>query len=60
MSTSVIVDKLPKCDFCDYPAEYDAVVPMVGSWANMCLIHFGQFGPDRLGTGYGQQLVARK
>lgn len=60
MSDSVIVDVLPKCDFCTDPAEYDARLPLFGSWANVCFIHFGQFGPDRLGTGYAQKLVLRK
>jgi hypothetical protein len=55
MSKQVIVDKLPKCDFCEYPAAYDGKTKM-GPWANMCETHFKTFGVG-LGTGQGQKLI---
>lgn len=56
--TLAYVSKLPKCDFCDKQAEYDGKTAM-GPWANMCTLHFGQYGTG-LGTGRGQKLTVRK
>lgn len=56
MSTKVTVTSLPKCDFCDKPAEYDGRLAL-GSWANMCERHWLALGVGQLGTGYGQRLV---
>lgn len=55
MSTSVQVDQLPGCNFCNNPALYDAVT-LFGPWANMCQLHFDIYGTG-LGTGRGQRLV---
>ncbi|GAJ12055.1 unnamed protein product, partial [marine sediment metagenome] len=55
----VYVEKLPKCDFCDEPALYDAKTRM-GPWAHMCEEHFKQHGLGRLGTGFGQRLRPRR
>ena len=57
MSEQVSVALLPKCDFCGNTAEYDARTSF-GPWANMCEQDFQQYGPGRLGTGYGQKLIA--
>jgi hypothetical protein len=57
--TEVYVEKLPKCNFCDKPALYDAKTRM-GPWAYMCEEHFKQHGLGRLGTGFGQRLRPRK
>ena len=57
--TEVYVEKLPKRDFCDKPALYDAKTRM-GPWAYMCDEHFKQHGLGRLGTGFGQRLRPRK
>jgi len=57
--TEVYVEKLPKCDFCEEPALYDAKTRM-GPWAYMCEEHFKQHGLGRLGTGFGQRLRPRK
>lgn len=56
MGTTVSVTTLPKCDFCDESAQYDAKT-IVGPWAYMCEKHFGLLGRGRLGTGWGQRLV---
>ena len=37
------VKELPKCDFCDNKAEYDAPTTL-GTWANMCSLCFAQKG----------------
>lgn len=57
MSTQTFVSELPKCDFCDEQARYDGKTVM-GPWANMCVLHFGQYGTG-LGTGRGQELVVK-
>lgn len=44
-----------KCDFCDAPAKYDARIPLYGSWANVCELHFKQL-ECKLGLGQGQLL----
>jgi len=53
----VIVNELPKCDFCILKACYDGRT-IYGPWANMCLIHFGQYGVG-IGLGKGQELVKK-
>jgi hypothetical protein len=55
VSTSVQVDQLPGCNFCNKLALYDAVT-LFGPWANMCQLHFDIYGTG-LGTGRGQRLV---
>jgi len=59
---TVYVDELPDCGICKMggkkePAEYDAKMPGRG-WANLCQLHFDQFG-CRLGLGKGQKLIVR-
>jgi hypothetical protein len=49
--TEKIVEKLPKCDFCNNKARYDGRVKGQTGWANMCAIHFGMYGVG-LGVGY--------
>ena len=56
MSFSVVVTKLPKCDFCENDARYDAKT-FIGPWANMCGTHWALYGPGKLGTGFGQMLI---
>ena len=69
MSDSVIVSKLPRCDFqtedgvyglCrdDGEAHYDGKTTH-GPWANMCEKHFEAYGVG-LGTGRGQKLILGK
>jgi hypothetical protein len=63
MSSKVEVVVLPKCDFCSMQkVEKDAMfdgATSFGSWANMCMSHFAQYGIG-LGTGRGQKLVLKK
>jgi hypothetical protein len=58
--TSVIVSKLPDCDFCigHEPAKYDGKT-IHGPWANMCERHFKKYGIG-LGTGLGQELKLKE
>lgn len=64
MSTTVVVSKLPNCDFCkedldkDVPANFDGRT-IFGMWANMCVTHFLRYGTG-LGTGVGQILIPLK
>lgn len=51
----VKVSRLPDCDFCNSPAQYDGKT-VIGPWANMCEVHFKQYGKG-LGLGKGQKLV---
>lgn len=54
----VIVKKLPKCNFCESDARYDAKTLMNGSWANMCFKHWKLFAACKtLGLGKGQNLI---
>jgi hypothetical protein len=57
VSTEVIVDKLPDCDFkpCSKKATVDGKTTH-GPWAYMCPDHFEAFGVG-LGTGRGQLLL---
>jgi len=57
MSKQTFVSNLPQCDFCPEEAHYDGKTVM-GYWANMCPLHFRQYGTG-LGTGRGQELVVR-
>jgi hypothetical protein len=59
MSEKVIVSTLPKCDFCDERARYDARIPSYTSWGYVCETHFQQFGCT-LGTGRGQKLILKE
>jgi hypothetical protein len=56
--TEVDVIELPKCDFCDEPAQYDGKT-QIGPWAYMCQRHFTAFGVG-LGLGRGQRLVLKE
>lgn len=57
-STIVIVKELPKCDFCDRKASYDAKTIFSGSWANMCGLHYKVNALHKtLGLGKGQKYV---
>ena len=53
----VVVEVLPKCDFCGKEAKYDGKTDM-GAWANMCLPCFGTRGIG-LGLGKGQELEVK-
>jgi len=53
--TTTEVSKLPPCDFCFMPAEYDGKTRS-GPWANMCSRCFKVRGAG-LGLGKGQRLV---
>ena len=57
MSKEVVVDSLPKCDFCESEARYDGKTKL-GPWGNMCEECFPVYGVG-LGTGKGQRLVLR-
>tara|TARA_R110000824_G_C14726661_1_gene625776 strand:- start:204 stop:506 length:303 start_codon:yes stop_codon:yes gene_type:complete len=48
---------LPKCDFCDDVAAYDAKVKNHSSWAYFCEKHFISHSHQKLGLGLGQKLV---
>lgn len=53
----LIVDKLPKCDFCQGQARYDAKTKN-GTWAYMCFLHWKEYANSKeLGLGIGQNLV---
>ena len=54
---TVVVDFIPKCDFCTEPGVYDGRT-VYGSWADMCHRHFGQYGCG-LGLGRGQKRIPR-
>ena len=40
---TVQMDELPKCQFCDSPAEYDSKT-VFGAWAYLCEEHQRQYG----------------
>lgn len=50
------VTALPMCDFCPSQAKYDARTKK-GPWAYMCAEHFAAHSLDRLGLGWGQELI---
>lgn len=54
-SDKVIMDKYPRCDFCDEDAHYEAKTNM-GLWAYMCDSHYKEHGIG-LGTGRGQIII---
>lgn len=56
--TEVVVDELPKCNFCDKPALYDGKT-LNGPWAYMCEEHYSYWGVG-LGTGRGQKLIIKE
>lgn len=53
-----VVSTIPQCDLCDDPAYADARIPQHGSWANVCRIHFNEYG-CLTGVGNGQVFVLR-
>lgn len=57
--TSVEVLQLPKCDFCDERAKYDARIPAFATWGYVCPTHFQQFD-CKVGLGKGQRLVLKR
>ena len=57
-NTETIVTKVPKCDFCEEPAEYNARTRF-GPWAYLCEKHFKMYGVG-LGLGRGQTLIERE
>lgn len=56
--TEVRTARIPKCDFCPKPAQYDFRT-FRGPWAYGCLEHYrmNRAYPE-LGLGYGQKLIA--
>jgi hypothetical protein len=57
--TQVLVAKLPKCDFCDQLAKYDAASRQ-GLWGYFCPVHFHQYTDGVLGRGRGQELITKE
>lgn len=63
MPDTVELREMPDCDVHraggeKVTAEYDAkLTGMGGRWAFVCQECFEQYGPGRLGTGYGQKLL---
>ena len=55
---TIFVEQLPKCDFCDAQAAYDAKTKY-GPWANMCQRCFWMHGIG-LGIGRRQKLQEKK
>ena len=57
--TEVVVARLPECDVCGEPAEYDVKTKFRrGVWANLCEFHWPELRAyEELGTGKGQKLV---
>lgn len=55
--TEARVHELPRCDFCENKAQYDAKT-MKGPWAFMCERHWAFYGCQKLGLGKGQRLIA--
>ena len=52
--------RIPKCDFCETDAAYDAATNYLGEkgpWAYFCESHFQTHSVKRLGLGFGQRLV---
>jgi len=58
IKNEIIVDELPKCDFCSNKAGYDMKLARGGYWAYLCEDH-KKLG-IKLGVGYGQKLVLSK
>jgi len=60
MINEILVDELPRCDFCGKPANYDFSTKM-GPWANGCVTCYKEYRRhDELGEGKGQKLVLKK
>ncbi len=45
----VRMSKLPKCNFCNRPAKYDAPT-VTGSWAYMCALDYEEKGAGTMGS----------
>ena len=57
-NTIAEVTKLPKCNYCDCDAEYDArTIENYTIWANFCETHFETHSTGELGLGLGQKLI---
>ena len=57
-NTIAEVTKLPKCNYCDSDAEYDArTIENYTIWANFCETHFETHSTGELGLGLGQKLI---
>ena len=57
-NTLAEVTKLPKCNYCDSDAEYDArTIENYAIWANFCGTHFETHSTGELGSGLGQKLI---
>lgn len=56
MSSEAKVARIPNCDMCGHPANYDAKTRF-GPWAYMCEPCWRAHGTGKLGTGFGQRLV---
>ena len=57
-TVEAVVYKLPKCNFCDSDAEYDArTIENYAIWANFCGTHFETHSTGELGSGLGQKLI---
>ena len=56
--TSTEVAVLPKCDYCDKLAAYDAKT-CLGPWTNLCHEHYAKYGIG-LGLGKGQKLIVKE
>lgn len=55
----VVIDPVPRCDFCLSNAKYDAA-SFTGPWGYFCEVHFASLGNGKLGVGYGQEIVQTK
>lgn len=55
--TETIVDKLPKCSFCNRKAQYDMKLAQGGQWAYLC--EADKWRGIKLGIGYGQKLIVK-
>ena len=56
---AVYVDPPESCSICNKSFDgvmYDARIPTIGSWVNLCRRCFDRFGCE-LGTGRGQKYV---
>ena len=50
---------LPDCDICGKGAKYDARIPRLGKWGNLCQICFDAEHCS-LGLGKGQELIVKE
>ena len=62
--TVAVVHQLPRCDLCtrggvERPARYDSTITGRSGMANMCIEHYLEHSPRRLGLAWGQYLVTR-